>query len=98
LFGGEKNGPFVQQTNKIPLRSPFIRDERGLAAEESLNFNILEANRGCAMEAVNSRYVLSRYRNRVSPKVKFVSCLSADLLFFFVLAGKKSADSKFAVC
>jgi hypothetical protein len=26
LLGGEKNGPFVQQTNKIPRRSPFIWD------------------------------------------------------------------------
>jgi hypothetical protein len=27
-FGGEINGPFVQQTNKIPRRSPFIWDEQ----------------------------------------------------------------------
>jgi hypothetical protein len=27
LFGGKKNGQFVEQNNKIPRRSPFIWDE-----------------------------------------------------------------------
>jgi hypothetical protein len=40
LFVGEVHGPFVQQTNKIPHRSPFIWDEQEIIKKTSTGFRL----------------------------------------------------------